>query len=147
MELSDEKTVITPVNEGFDFSFSGLKTAVLLHLQSPQRVSDPDLCASFQEAVVDVLATKALRAARQFGVKSLALAGGVAANKALRQRLAAGDQRLNLPFVCPQLDLCTDNAVMIAKAGWELASRGWVSPLTLDAKPNLELARSPEAGA
>ena len=135
------------LNEGFDFSFSGLKTAVLLHLQSPQRVSAPDLCASFQEAVVDVLATKALRAARQFGVKSLALAGGVAANKALRQRLAAGAQRLNLPFVCPQLDLCTDNAVMIAKAGWELASRGWVSPLTLDAKPNLELARSPEAGA
>ena len=127
------------LNEGFDFSFSGLKTAVLLHLNSPERGSDADICASFQEAVVDVLSTKVLRAVRRCQAKSLALAGGVAANKALRERLADGAKRLGITFTCPQLELCTDNAVMIAKAAWELAREGWRSPLSLDAKPNLEL--------
>lgn len=127
------------INQGYEFSFSGLKTAVLLHLQSEERGSDADICASFQEAVVDVLSTKAFRAVRRCGAKSLALAGGVAANKALRERLAQGAKRLGITFVCPQFELCTDNGVMIAKAGWELASQGWRSPLTLDAKPNLDL--------
>ena len=127
------------LNQGYEFSFSGLKTAVLLHLSSPERASDADVCASFQEAVVDVLSTKALRAARNCGAKSLALAGGVSANRALRERLEEGCRRQNIDFICPRFELCTDNAVMIAKAGWEIAKEGWVSPLSLDAKPNLEL--------
>ncbi|MBQ7529656.1 tRNA (adenosine(37)-N6)-threonylcarbamoyltransferase complex transferase subunit TsaD [bacterium] len=127
------------LNDGYDFSFSGLKTAVVLHLQSAERGSDADICASFQEAVVDVLSKKALRAVSQYQAKSLALAGGVSANRALRERLHQGAKRLGITFACPSLDLCTDNAVMIAKAGWELANRGLRSPLSLDAKPNLEL--------
>ena len=127
------------LNDGYDFSFSGLKTAVLLHLQSEERASDADVCAAFQDAVVDVLAVKAMRAVRQCGAKSLALAGGVAANKALRERLSSDAAKSGIEFTCPRLDLCTDNAVMIARAGWELANEGLCSPLSLDAKPNLDL--------
>lgn len=124
---------------GYEFSFSGLKTAVLLHLQSPDRVPDDDLCASFQEAVVDVLVTKTVRAARMCGARTVAVAGGVAANSGLRLRMEEACRAAGLPLRSPSPDLCTDNAAMIARAGWELARLGLRSPLTLDARPNLPL--------
>lgn len=128
------------LHEGYEFSFSGLKTAVLVHMQSAERVSDDDICAAFQEAVVDVLVTKVIRAVRACHAKSVALGGGVAANKCLRQTLGEACHRQGVPLYTPSLDFCTDNAVMIARAGWELAQLGWQSPYTLDAKPNLPLA-------
>ncbi len=129
-----------PMREvGYEFSFSGLKTAVLVHLQSTDRVSDEDLCASFQDAVVDVLVTKTLRAARACGARTVAVAGGVAANSELRRRMDEACQKAGIPLRSPSIGLCTDNAAMIARAGWELARLGLRSPLTLDARPNLPL--------
>ncbi len=125
---------------GCEFSFSGLKTAVLVHLQSPDRVSVDDLCASFQEAVVDVLVTKTLRAARECRARTVAVAGGVAANSALRHRMEEACRKAGIPLRSPSMGLCTDNAAMIARAGWELARLGLRSPLTLDARPNLPLS-------
>ncbi len=124
---------------GYEFSFSGLKTAVLLHLQSSERASDDDLCASFQQAVVDVLVTKTMRAARACGARSVAVAGGVAANSGLREHMERACREAGLPLRSPSPALCTDNAAMIARAGWELARLGWRSPLSLDARPNLPL--------
>ncbi len=127
------------LNKGYEFSFSGLKTAVLLHLQQEDRVSDNDLCAAFQQAVVDTLVTKTMRAVREFNAVGVSLAGGVAANGCLREHLAQACQRQGVFFKKPDIKLCTDNAAMIARAGWELANLGWRSTLNLDAKPNLEL--------
>lgn len=127
------------LHEGYEFSFSGLKTAVLLHLQSPSRVSDEDLCASFQAAVVDTLVAKTLRAAHASGARTVAVAGGVASNSGLRASMQAACARAGLPLVYPSPGLCTDNAAMIARAGWELARLGVRSPLTLDARPSLPL--------
>lgn len=98
---------------GLNFSFSGLKTAVRTHLARPDRASDADVCASFQAAVLDCLLERALRAARNTGIRSLALAGGVAANSALRERVAA----LSLEVTVPPRSRCTDNGAMIAHAG------------------------------
>lgn len=127
------------LDKGYEFSFSGLKTAVLLHMQSEERASNEDICASFQEAVVDVLAIKTIRAALAVHAKSVSVAGGVASNGRLRERLQAECAKRQLAFYHPSVSLCTDNAVMIARAGWELARLGWRSPLSLDAKPNLPL--------
>ncbi len=96
-----------------DMSFSGLKTAVRNHLASPQRASDADVCASFQAAVVDVLADRVLRAAERTGVSRVAIGGGVAANSALRARVAG----LGLDAFLPPRSRCTDNGAMIAHAG------------------------------
>ena len=107
-------------NEGdsFDFSFSGIKTAAVNYLHTcKQRQEDcppADLAASFQHAVVSVLAKKAVRAADG----ALALAGGVSANLSLRQTLDALCRQQNIPFFCPTLDYCTDNAAMIASAAY-----------------------------
>lgn len=127
------------LKEGYEFSFSGLKTSVLVHLQSPERVSDDDVCAAFQEAVTDTLVTKTMRAVREFNAVGVSLAGGVAANGYLRDRLERACQKQGVFFKKPDIKLCTDNAAMIARAGWELANLGWRSTLNLDAKPNLEL--------
>jgi N6-L-threonylcarbamoyladenine synthase len=96
-----------------DLSFSGLKTAVRHHLEAPGRASDADVCASFQEAVVDVLCDRIARAARQTGVRQIALGGGVAANSRLRARVAA----LGLDAHLPPRSRCTDNGAMIAQVG------------------------------
>ncbi len=129
----------------FDFSFSGLKTAVINHLYHARRkgeaVNIPDLAASFQEALVEVLVEKTAAAARAYKAKSVLLAGGVAANSHLRRRM---EQRFTtaLPdttFHVPPLELCTDNAAMIAAAAYPLYQKGIFAPLNLNAHPGLTL--------
>ncbi|MEE8413598.1 MAG: tRNA (adenosine(37)-N6)-threonylcarbamoyltransferase complex transferase subunit TsaD [Dehalococcoidales bacterium] len=120
-----------------DFSFSGIKTA-LLRLVESGRVSDKaDAAASFQEAVVDVLVTKTIAVARECRVKQILLAGGVAANGLLRQRLVNDSP---LPVLIPPLELCTDNAVMIAACGYFRSRADPADELDLDVVPGLKLA-------
>ncbi len=129
----------------FDFSFSGLKSAVLNYLhtmrEKGEQVSLPDLAASFQFAVVEVLVEKTISAVVEKQPASLLLAGGVAANSSLRylmkQRLVESAPEVFLN--CPQPDLCTDNAAMIAAAAFPYFRRGEQSPLDLNAVPNLSL--------
>ena len=123
-----------------DFSFSGLKTAVLRLVSSSHESNDAwtaAVAAEFQRAVVDVLVRKTVAAAEDLGVGSVALGGGVAANKPLREALHAA---LSLPFHCPRLWLCTDNAAMSAAAGHFHLLRGDVAGLDLDVVPGLRLA-------
>lgn len=105
--------------ETWDFSFSGLKTAVLYHLQARKKKLKPrevrDLCASFQEAIVETLVAKTLRAAKEFGVRDVVLGGGVAANGRLRGLCAARGLERRLRVVMPPPSLCTDNGAMIAQ--------------------------------
>jgi N6-L-threonylcarbamoyladenine synthase len=125
----------------WDFSFSGLKTAVLHEVQrlgsDPAKLPVADLAASFQAAVIDVLATKAVRAADEFGAKNLALGGGVAANRTL---LRTVEERAQIPVICPPPRLCTDNGAMIAAAGYFRYCAGDRADLTLDVEPNLPIA-------
>jgi N6-L-threonylcarbamoyladenine synthase len=128
----------------FDFSLSGLKTAVLRHVRSEREAGhevDPaDLAASFQEAVVDVQVGKTMRAARERGVPRVLLGGGVVANSRLRERMEAAGAREGIDVVFPSPDLCTDNGAMIALAGsWRLV-RGERSELSIGADPSLGLA-------
>ncbi|HWJ02707.1 MAG TPA: tRNA (adenosine(37)-N6)-threonylcarbamoyltransferase complex transferase subunit TsaD [Verrucomicrobiae bacterium] len=126
-----------------DFSFSGMKSAVLNFLnraaQKGETVNTNDLAASFQCAVVDILVSKTLAAARNTGVKTILLAGGVAANQELRRRLAAACQGEGLNFYYPPVELCTDNAAMIACAGYFKFLRGELAPPNLNAVPGMTL--------
>ncbi len=128
--------------ESLDFSFSGLKTALLYHLEppgGPSRTAPPstnevqDLAASYQEAIVDVLITKLRRAAERHPVRSLCIGGGVAKNERLRQRLERDPVLRALRLVLPPLSLCADNGAMIAGLGAIQLRRGEASPLDLDA--------------
>jgi len=104
----------------FEFSFSGLKTAVLRYVQthSEEFVKEhiADICASLQEAVADILSLKTVRAAKKYGVENIILCGGVSANYRLRELLSEHSERSNLNFICPEPSLCTDNGAMIAAA-------------------------------
>ena len=126
-----------------DFSFSGLKSAVLNTLNNArmkgEEVNTADLAASFQQAVVDVLVQKALRALEQNPVKTFALAGGVAANAALRTALGAELQMRGIRFVYPSPVMCTDNAAMIAIAGYYHFLAGNKASWKLNAIPGLTL--------
>jgi len=119
-----------------DFSFSGLKTALLRRAEAGQISSVADAAASFQEAVIDVLVTKTVATARELGVKQILLAGGVAANKRLRQRLVESSP---LPVLIPPPVLCTDNAAMIAACGYYHLKAGRADSLDLDVIPSLKL--------
>ena len=123
----------------FDFSFSGLKTAVLHHVQQHGKEPLADLCASFQEAVCDALTSRAVKAARAAGLQQLVICGGVAANSRLRalaaERCAAEGIRLFLP--APKL--CTDNGAMIAVSGALRLARGERAPAQLSADPGWRL--------
>jgi N6-L-threonylcarbamoyladenine synthase len=127
-----------------DFSMSGLKTAVLRYLRSEEAagrdVSLPDVAASFQEAIVDVQVTKTIRAAKDRGVETVLLGGGVVANTRLRDRMAGDGRAEGLSVLYPSLDLCTDNAAMIACVGAARLARGDRSSLDIAADPNLRLA-------
>lgn len=135
------------LDEGsFEFSFSGLKTSVLYYLrkigfdpteQNGQLVAD--LCASFQSAVVDVLVHKTVAAAEKFGVKEIAVAGGVAANSELRRRLGEIARERGYRLFIPKMEYCTDNGAMIAMVGYMRMKEGKTSDLELTAEPNLEL--------
>lgn len=104
--------------DGYDFSFSGLKTSVVNYVRKNPDVADVDIAASFQEAVVDVLLTKAQRAVKEFGATGLCLAGGVAANSSLRERTLDLAIQDGIKGFVPSRSMCTDNAAMIAAAGW-----------------------------
>jgi N6-L-threonylcarbamoyladenine synthase len=126
-----------------DFSFSGIKTAVMQMVERThargEALDVSAIAAAFQEAVVDVLATKTVAAAKAEGAAEVALAGGVAANLALRSRLARDLRRAGIPLRYPPVALCTDNAAMIAGAAYFHLARGERSPLTLDVLPALAL--------
>lgn len=127
----------------YDFSFSGLKSAVLSVLNQAKmkgETVDPSaLARGFQESVIDVLMEKTMRACREYGVKQVLLAGGVAANRGLRTALGARCEEAGLPLVIPPMSLCTDNAAMIAAAAFLKWERGAVSELDMKAEPLLKL--------
>jgi N6-L-threonylcarbamoyladenine synthase len=128
------------LNDGLDFSFSGLKTAVVNHVRAHPDVTTADVAASFQEAVVEVLLAKARRAARQIGAKALALGGGVAANSALREQFLDACVVDGLRAFLPSRAMCTDNAAMIAAAGYWRLQRGERADMSLNATATLPLA-------
>ncbi|MFA6322562.1 MAG: tRNA (adenosine(37)-N6)-threonylcarbamoyltransferase complex transferase subunit TsaD [Candidatus Buchananbacteria bacterium] len=104
-----------------DFSFSGLKTSVLYAVQKAKRTDQKfkaDMCASFQQAAIDVLVSKTIKAAQQYKVKTIMLSGGVSANLLLRQTLSEQAGYFGFEFLMPRIDFCTDNAAMVAVAGY-----------------------------
>ncbi len=123
----------------FDFSFSGLKTAVARWVEARDEIPVNDVAASFQEAVVDVLVAKAVAACRAHGVGHLLVGGGVAANSRLRAVAAERCERAGLTLRIPRPALCTDNGAMVAALGAELLSRGLTTPLDAAADPSLAL--------
>jgi N6-L-threonylcarbamoyladenine synthase len=132
-----------PGRDDLDFSFSGLKTAVATKLEAEGRPSEqamPDFCASFQAAVVDVLVKKSRRALQREGLRDLVVCGGVAANRGLRQALAAAAAEDGFTLYIPTPKLCTDNAAMIALAGTWAIVRGERGALDLSVDPGLPLS-------
>jgi N6-L-threonylcarbamoyladenine synthase len=131
-------------DRGYDFSLSGIKTAVVRHVKAERaRGSDPrpeDLAASFQEAVVEVQVDKTMAAAREKAVGKIVLGGGVVANTRLRELMSERAQRDGLDLLIPSPELCTDNAAMIACAGYHRLIRGERTPLEVGASPSLPLA-------
>jgi len=126
-------------SEGLGFSFSGLKTAVIRAVDAAPGAPVADVAASFQAAVVDVLAAKVARAAALVGARTIALGGGVAANSALRAAVTDVAAQFDMACVLPTLAHCTDNAAMIAAAGFHRLRLGDVSALSLGADPSLAL--------
>jgi N6-L-threonylcarbamoyladenine synthase len=131
------------LGEGYDFSFSGLKTSVVNTVRKHPEAATEDVAASFRAAVVDVLVAKGRRAAADVGAKALCLAGGVAANSLLRRRVESACAEDGIGAFLPSRALCTDNAAMVAAAGWWRLNHGEPSPLTLGADPNLRLVPQP----
>ncbi|MEG2700202.1 MAG: tRNA (adenosine(37)-N6)-threonylcarbamoyltransferase complex transferase subunit TsaD [Hungatella sp.] len=127
----------------YDFSFSGLKSAVLNYINHAQMMGEeicvPDLAASFQNAVVDALVTRAVAASKEYGYDKLAIAGGVASNSALRASLKEACDKEHLQFYYPSPIFCTDNAAMIGVAAYYEYINGMRSGWDLNAVPNLKL--------
>ena len=125
----------------YDFSFSGLKTAVLYEVEALRKSKKPlpteDLAASFQAAVVDVLFNKTIKAAREFGAQEILVSGGVSANRALREAFQSQNE---FKVHIPAFSLCTDNAAMIAAAGYRRYIAGEISSLDIDVQPTWPLS-------
>jgi len=122
-------------SKNYDFSFSGLKTAVLYLLRDKKKVNKSDVCACFQQAIIDVLISKTKKAINQFNPKTVVFGGGVMSNNALRQEI---EKSLNSAYFIPPAKLCTDNAVMIAVAGYFKAQKNkFILEQKLKSQPNL----------
>ncbi len=130
-------------DSGFDFSFSGVKTAVINYIHNAEQkgieINKPDVAASFQAAVTDVLSGHLIECAKKYGTKRIALAGGVAANRPLRERCEVLAQENSMEFVCPSMVLCTDNAAMIGCAAYYEYKSGRLADMSLNAIANLPL--------
>lgn len=141
----DPKAIRFPraLPEGLDFSMSGLKTAVIRWIREQETLGEQidaaDLAASFQEAIVDVLVAKTLKAAKDLSIEQVVVAGGVAANSRLRARMLEEGARAGLRVVVPPPVLCTDNGAMIAAAGERALREGRTTPLEVGADPSLSL--------
>ena len=133
----------TKFKDSYDFSFSGIKTAVINYVHNQEQkgiaLNNSDLCASFQQIAVETLTENTISATLDANIDTICLAGGVAANTALRTSLAQACHQANLKFHCPEPILCTDNAAMIASAGYYEYISGNIKDLTLNAYANLKL--------
>lgn len=129
--------------DGFDFSFSGLKTAVINYIhraeQKGEEICTADVAASFQAAVVDVLSDHLIECCKKYNVKNVALAGGVAANTELREAISHKAEKCGFSFYRPSMVLCTDNAAMIGCSAYYEYLNGSIADLTLNAEPSLAL--------
>jgi N6-L-threonylcarbamoyladenine synthase len=127
--------------DSLDFSFSGIKTAVLYYVRKQKSLDEKlicDICYAFQEAALDVLVDKALIACGRKGVKTIVVGGGVAANNRLRQKLSSAAAPAGIKVYFPEFKLCMDNAAMVGFLGEALYRRGRRSDMYLTAEPNLE---------
>lgn len=128
------------LNEGYDFSFSGLKTNIINLVnnakQRGEEIRPADLCTSFQETAMDVIITKAIKAAKDFKVQQVVVAGGVSANSYLRKNIVKEISALGIEVTIPPLWCCTDQAAMIAKLGEYLYDRQMFAPLSISVDPN-----------
>ena len=127
------------LDDGNDFSFSGLKTAVVQYVRKHPDLEVADVAASFQAAVVDVLVTKLLRVAEEAGVETIVIGGGVAANSELRTRLLDEGETNGLRVILPSISLCTDNAAMVASVAWWRLLADGPTPLDGGAYPALKI--------
>ena len=141
-ELGNPEAINFPramMHDGLNFSFSGLKTSVINYVRKNPDVSNIDVAASFQAAVVDVLVAKTIMAAQQVGAVGVVLGGGVAANSRLRAQLQSQGQLNGFRVSVPSRAMCTDNAAMIAAAGWHRLGSDGPTDMSVGANPNLAL--------
>ncbi len=141
-ELGNPEAINFPramMHDGLNFSFSGLKTSVINYVRKNPDVSNIDVAASFQAAVVDVLVAKTIMAAQQVGAVGVVLGGGVAANSRLRAQLQSEGQLNGFRVAVPSRAMCTDNAAMIAAAAWHRLGSDGPTDMSVGANPNLAL--------